>query len=98
MTPRCLDGSNAVFSGIASGGTLFVTIDGVVIGITTLPGDTSADVAWFLADAVNVDASLAALGVDGSSLGPRLITNGDITDVTINDPTIFLPEPADSGR
>ncbi len=89
----CADGSNLVFWGIASGGSIDVTLEGVVIGITTLPGDTSADVASYLADAINADPSLAAMGVGASSLGSRLIVNGQITDVTIGDPTISLPEP-----
>ena len=34
------------------------------------------------------------MGVGASTLGPRLITNGAITDVTISDATIAVPEPA----
>jgi len=45
------------------------------------------------ASAANADSALMALGVSASPLGPRLITNGDITNVTINDSTILLPEP-----
>ncbi len=33
------------------------------------------------------------MGVGASALGSRLITNGDITDVMITDPTIMVPEP-----
>jgi len=89
----CTDGSNLVFYGIASGGNIVVTIEGIVVVSTALPGDTSGDVASYLADAVNADASLDALGIGASSLGPRFITNGEITNITIIDPTISLPEP-----
>ena len=36
----------------------------------------------------------AGMGVGASSLGSRLIANGQINDVTINDPTIAVPEPS----
>jgi hypothetical protein len=91
--PGCVDGSNVVFWGTCSGGNIDVTIDGIVVGITTLPGDTSVDVASYLADAANADPTLDAMGVGASSLGSRFITNGEISDVSIGDPTISLPEP-----
>jgi hypothetical protein len=91
--PGCFDGSDVSFSGTASGGSIFVTLEGVVAGIATLPGDTSSEVAGLLSDAVNAEPALVAIGVGGSSLGSRLITNGEITYVEINDPTISVPEP-----
>ena len=70
-----------------------MTINGVVVGITTFAGDTGADIALWLADIANADSALMALGVGASPLGSRFITNGDITSATINDPGILLPEP-----
>ena len=90
----CTSGSNVVFSGTASGGDIDVTLEGIGVGITTVPGDTSADVALELADVINADSTLAAMGVGASSLGSRLIANGQISGVTITDPTISVPEPS----
>jgi hypothetical protein len=91
----CLDGSVVAFQGTATGGTVSVTLEGVIIAIPTFSGDTSADVAWWLADGANADGSLAGMGVGASAVGPRFITNGEVTDVTIDDATVqLLPEPS----
>jgi hypothetical protein len=93
----CLDGSNILFSGIASGGNVIVHLDGVDVGINTFAGDTSEDVALFLANALNADPSLMAMGLGGSALGSRLIANGMLT-AAVNDATLsFVPEPSGLG-
>jgi hypothetical protein len=92
--PGCVSGSNIVFGGVASGGDIIVTLADVPVGITTFPGDTSAEVALMLSDSINADATLAGMGMGANALSSRLIANGPFDDVTINDPTISLPEPS----
>ncbi len=70
------------FVGPAQGGTVQVTIDGVVVQITTLPGQTAAQVAQALADAIN-----AAPGVVATATreGDRVIIDTAITQFSIAD-------------
>ncbi len=90
----CPTGSTIIFSGVASGGDVSITVEGVVIGVNTYSGETAYEVTLDLADAFNADASLDAMGVGGSVLGQGLITNGQVTNVTINDSTLVVPEPS----
>jgi hypothetical protein len=92
--PGCLVGSDLVFWGIASGGYIDVTVEGVTVGITTFPGDTLVDIPMLLRDEIDADPTLGGMGVVGSAVGQRLIVNGEITDLSNTDPTISVPEPA----
>src|SRR4029453_13082456 len=58
---------------------------GQVATVTTTAGETAAQVAQALADAVNANPALQAAGVTAAALGSRFITSGDITSVSIND-------------
>jgi cysteine-rich repeat protein len=88
-----LDGCNAscdaeeylVLAGTAVGGSVSVTISGQVVTVTTTAGQTGAQVALALANAVNANSALQAAGITATSQGNWLITNGDITSVTISD-------------
>ena len=76
-------------SGTAAGdGSLSVTIEGEVVTISPSAGQTAAQVAQDLAAAINANANLQALGVTATVVGDRVVTNGDITDVTITDSSL----------
>ncbi len=88
-----LDGCNAsceveqylVLTGTATGGSVSVTVSGQVVTVTTTAGETAAQVAEALASAINANPALQAAGVTATAQGNRLITNGDITSISIND-------------
>jgi cysteine-rich repeat protein len=88
-----LDGCNAScraeefvqLRGTATGGSVSVTVAGTVITVTTAAGQTPAQVALALANAINASAALQALGVTATAQGARVITNGDVTSVNPTD-------------
>ncbi len=72
--------------GTAAGdGSVSVTIEGVTVTVNPGASDTAADVAAALAAAINADPTLSAAGITATSQGGRVVTNGDVTDVTITD-------------
>jgi spore coat protein A len=77
-------------AGTAQGGRVEVTIEGEVIGVDTLTGQTEADVAQALADAINADANLMAAGITASANGGQLIVNGNIANVSNTDAGLAL--------
>jgi hypothetical protein len=81
-----------LFSGTAEGGSVSLTIAGVVISVPTFPGDTPADVASRLAAAINAHPSLSDLGVFASATGGRLLINEtvDPESIEIDDPGLQL--------
>jgi len=78
-------------AGTASGGSVSVTILAVVVSITTTSGQTAAQVAQALANAINANAALQALGVSATAQGSRVITSGNITASTVTDPGLQNP-------
>jgi hypothetical protein len=70
-------------SGTAQGGTIALDIEGVHLVITTVPGQTAAQVAEAIAAAINANAELAALGVVGSSLGASVGTTADVDGIPV---------------
>lgn len=72
-------------TGTAAGGSVSVTIEGQVVTVVTTPGQTGAQVAAALAAAINANAALQALGVTASAQGSRVVTNGDVTNVSFAD-------------
>jgi hypothetical protein len=62
-----------------------MTVQGEIVTVTTSPGQTAAEVAAALAAAINSNAALQAAGVTATSVGSRVVTNGDVTNVTILD-------------
>jgi spore coat protein A len=72
-------------SGTAAGGSVSMTVQGEIVTVTTSPGQTAAEVAAALAAAINSNAALQAAGVTATSVGSRVVTNGDVTNVTILD-------------
>ncbi len=70
----------------AGGGTVELTVMGVSISVGTTAGETPAEVAAALADQINADPALQALGVYAMAFENRLIIeNGDITGFQVND-------------
>jgi cysteine-rich repeat protein len=77
--------------GIATGGMVEVTINGIVVSISTTDGQRAWQVVQALVDAVNNTAALQAEGVSAVRIGNRLVTDGVIqswgsTDVGIHEP------------
>jgi spore coat protein A len=66
-------------------GSVSVTIEGEVVTVDPTVGQTAAEVAQELAAAINASANLQALGVTATADGERVVTTGQITDVTISD-------------
>jgi hypothetical protein len=89
--PGCLGGSLALFEGLAQGGEVRLLVDGLLLVVATVAGQSAEDVARAVADAIAADATLAAGGVTASSLGPELATNGSIGAMEITDPGITSP-------
>jgi probable HAF family extracellular repeat protein/cysteine-rich repeat protein len=72
-------------SGTATGGTVSFRVDGVALQLVTLVGETAADVATIVADAINSDPTLSTTGVFATATGSTIITSGTITDLSIED-------------
>jgi cysteine-rich repeat protein len=93
LNPGGLDGcgnceieERVCLSGTAAGdGSVSVTIEGEIVTINPTVGQTVAQVAQDLATAINANANLQALGVTATADGECVVTNGDVTDVTITD-------------
>ena len=85
-------------NGIPSGGVVILTINGVVISVITSYGESAAQVAANLSNAINNQAELAALGVVATASGNQLIVAGSIDDSSITDngllPPVQVPLPA----
>jgi spore coat protein A len=80
--------------GLAQGGSVDVTIDGVLLNVPTTPGQTGAQVADAIAAAINADPTLSADGVTAFSQGNRLVTTGTIDASVSSDPGIYFGSPA----
>jgi cysteine-rich repeat protein len=72
--------------GTAEGGSVSLTVDGVVIQVTTTTGQSAADVLDAIATAINTDPTLQSLGISASVSDGELVTDGEVTDVTLADP------------
>ena len=90
--------------GTAQGGSVSISVDGVVIQVTTSAGQSAADVLAALAAAINADPTLQGLGTSASVSGGELVTDGEITEVSIADaglsqqPIVDLPALGPHGR
>ena len=88
-----LDGCNSTcdveeffeLAGSAAGGSVSVTVSGQVVTVTTVVGQTAAQVAQALANAINANTALQALGITATAQGARLIVSGDMTSALIGD-------------
>ncbi len=71
--------------GTARGGCVEITVDGVVVSVATLAGQTPEEVAAALAAAIEADPVLSGAGVTAFADGSRLVTTGGIDLVSISD-------------
>jgi cysteine-rich repeat protein len=81
--------------GLAQGGSVSTSVEGVPIGVATTAGQTPADVVAALAAAIGADPTLSAQGITAVAIGDRLVTNGMLGATTVADPGLStLPPPA----
>lgn len=85
---RCRIEQYLQLTGLGQGGTVQITVEGVVIGVTTTGGETPGQVAAALAAAINADPTLSAMGAGASAVGPTLVVEGVISDTMMGDPGI----------
>jgi cysteine-rich repeat protein len=87
-----IEASTAIF-GIAEGGSVNVTISGVVVVVATIFGDTAPQVVANLAAAVNADTALQALGFSAVAVGGSLFTDGTVDSLAIMDVGLAATPP-----
>jgi hypothetical protein len=75
-----------LFQGVAQGGTVDFVVDGEQISIVTLAGETAADIAAKMADAIGANPILSDLGVLAHASGDNVIVAGSIISSVISDP------------
>ena len=81
------------FQGVAAGGTVEFVIEGESVIITTLPGETAADVALSMAAEISANATLASLGATGHADGNVIVVAGTILSTIISDPGLAPAVP-----
>jgi len=74
-----------VLSGSAQGGSVSVSIFGVLVTTATSAGQSAASVTSALAAEVNGNGLLGSIGVSATALGDRLVTNGSIDGAELAD-------------
>jgi hypothetical protein len=84
FTPRAV----LEVAGEAQGGTITLNVEGVVIVVPTSPGQTAEQLAEAIADAINQNAELAALGIAAVASGDRVVISGGL---------LAVPEDTDAG-
>jgi len=67
------------------GGRVDLIVSGELIRASNTTGLTAAQVVQLLADAINANANLQALGITAIVVGNRVVTTGDIETVDIRD-------------
>jgi cysteine-rich repeat protein len=72
--------------GTARGGSVSVTVEGVLVSVTTSSGETAAQVIAALAVAINTDVTLSGLGVSALANGNALTVGGTIDNLVVGDP------------
>ncbi len=82
----CLLEDSFTLAGTAQGGSVSITLEGVLVTVTTSAGQSAADALAALAAAIGADPTLSALGVSSRVEGTMLVTGGTITGVSIDDP------------
>jgi spore coat protein A len=79
--------------GVAEGGDVQVTVNGVVVTTMTTAGMSAAAVAAAIAADIAADPTLAGQGVTASALGRLVTTSGVISLTVINDPGLSTEPP-----
>jgi hypothetical protein len=88
----CLIGSHVSLYGTAQGGEIRITIEGTLVVLVTLAGQSAEEVAIALADAITLDPTLSSAGVSASALGSQVAINATVDSFVIDDPG-FGPTP-----
>jgi len=74
------------FAGEASGGSVSFRVGGIDFTVTTLLGQTAAEVAASVAAAIRAHPALAGHAVYAAGTGSSVISNASITNRSISDP------------
>jgi len=74
------------FEGQGQGGTVRITVMGVLVIVTTNPGATPEQIAAAVAAAINADPTLAGMGVVATASGSTLHIGGQVDDIVFTDP------------
>jgi hypothetical protein len=97
---QCDDGNGAAFDGcsatcrnethlsiygVAMGGSVSATINGVLVTLPTSAGQSAAQVAAALAAAIQANGTLAAAGVTAVALNGQLAVTGNVTAFVLAD-------------
>jgi hypothetical protein len=91
-SPDCLIGSHVSLYGTAQGGEIRITIEGTLVVLVTLAGQSAEEVAIALAEAITLDPTLSSTGVSASALGSQVAINATVDSFVIDDPG-FGPTP-----
>jgi phage tail sheath gpL-like len=78
--------------GVALGGSVSITLDGVSVTVATNAGESAEQVIANLAAAINGDATLQSLGITAAADGNELLTNGMVSETAINDAGLTAEE------
>jgi spore coat protein A len=81
----CQIEDSVTFFGLAEGGQVDLTVDGVLISVGTSFGQITDDIAAAIALAINTDPTLAGLGVTAFASGNTVITVGSIGGILVAD-------------
>jgi cysteine-rich repeat protein len=84
------------FAGVARGGTIRFSVDGVPVVVVTAPGETAEQVAAKVAAAINADPFLVASGLGAVAVGRDVAVPGTIdaivvTDVGLREDVVSVP-------
>ena len=89
----CLLEDSTAIVGTAVGGSVTVTVSGVMVVVTTNSGELAAQVVANLETAVNIDPGLQGLGITATAIVSSLFTDGTIDSVIIADAGLTLIPP-----
>jgi cysteine-rich repeat protein len=82
--------------GVAQGGSVSVTVDGVLVTVATTAGQTPAQIVAALAAAIGANSTLSEQGTTAVAIGSRLVTNGTLAGPTLTDPGLSSEPPVPS--
>ncbi|MGI9591909.1 MAG: multicopper oxidase domain-containing protein, partial [Myxococcota bacterium] len=79
--------------GVAQGGEVQITVDGILVIVPTSAGQDRDEVAQAIAAAIEADPTLSAAGVTAFAISNRVVTTGTIDSVVITDPGLSTSAP-----
>ncbi len=73
-------------AGIAEGGQIIsFTVEDVPLRITTVAGQTAAEIATAMADEIRLDSTLRSYGIYSRGVGTRILVGGSVSGLDIGD-------------